>query len=172
MGRVGAALIIFAALTGCGAQSPQLPVGSLATPSPAETAAESGTPTLAATTTAQATPQPSPDCQPVGPSQLPDGSPAGGSREIRGEIVDMWEWGEGDNSVTQAINHPSYWGAELPHPDLFEIEVRGEPAVIVTVGDSTLSQITITWVEGGCTYTIWIGPGIDVDEASEYASRY
>lgn len=116
--------------------------------------------------------EPSPDCQPVAPTQLPDGSPAGRSRQVMGEVVVMWEWGEGDNAVRQAINHPSFSGTELPHPDLFDTEVRGEPAAIVMVGDSTLSHITITWVEGVCTYTIWIGPGVDFDEASEYALRY
>jgi len=152
-----------------------VPSQTASSPTPSLIEIASSSPTAVGSATLKPSPvsvEPSPLCGPVAPTELPNGAPAGELREVLGEVVPMWEWGEGDNAVRQAANHPSYSGAEVPPPDMFTAELRGDPAAIMTVGDSTLSQITITWIEAVCTYTIWIGPGYDVEGASEYASRY
>lgn len=118
-----------------------------------------------------ATPAP-PACAPVAPRELPNGDPPGTMRDVVGELGPTWEWGAGDNMVILAANHPSFSGSEFPPPEMFDAVVRGNPAAVQTIGDSELSTITLTWMEGPCTYTIWVGPGLSVEEAREYGARY
>ncbi len=51
-------------------------------------------------------------------------------------------------------------------------EERGDPAIAIPVGDPPVGQITIGWSSNGCDYTVWVGPGLTLEEAIAYAQRY
>jgi hypothetical protein len=159
-----AAVVLFA--IGTAAIGSQL----VATPGPSPSA-EPSTPSSGATASPTAT-STGPTCDVVAPRQLPSGGEPGTMRRIEGEIVPIWEWGAGDETVRLAANHPAFSGPEFPPPQMFDAVVRGNQAAIQTVGDTELSEITLTWMEGPCTYTLWVGPGLSVQEAQDYGSRY
>ena len=50
--------------------------------------------------------------------------------------------------------------------------VRGNPAAVMAVGDEVVGEILLLWHEGNCRYSVWVGPGLTVEEARDYAARY
>lgn len=113
-------------------------------------------------------------CQPVAPRILPSGAPPGPHRVE--EIDGTWQvtWSLGAEQVTQAAGMmgngqaPARLDPEAP-PNAV---VRGQPASVIPIGDPPVSQIAIEWSVGECWYTVWVGPGLTLDEAKEYAERY
>ena len=88
----------------------------------------------------------------------------------------MWRvtWSLGTEEVTQAVAMMDNGQAPIGiDPDgAPNARVRGRPASVIPIGDAPVSQIAIVWSVGDCTYTVWVGPGLTVDEAIEYAGRY
>lgn len=113
-------------------------------------------------------------CQPVAPLALPSGAPPGPPRVE--EIDGTWHltWSLGAEEVTQAVeikgNTQAPAGLDPDAPP--NAVVRGRPASVIPIGDPPVSQIAIAWSVGDCSYTVWIGPGLTVDDAIEYAGRY
>lgn len=83
-------------------------------------------------------------------------------------------WGNGDDQVSQAVgvNRSAEWFPNLPADDPQRTAVRGDPAIAIPVGDPPVGQITIGWSSNGCDYTVWVEPGLTLDEAIAYAQRY
>jgi hypothetical protein len=113
-------------------------------------------------------------CQPIVPRTLPSGAPPGPHRVE--EIDGMWRvtWSLGTEEVTQAVAMMDNGQAPIgSDPDgAPNALVRGRPASVIPIGDAPVSQIAIVWSVGDCRYTVWVGPGLTVDEAIGYAGRY
>jgi hypothetical protein len=110
---------------------------------------------------------PGSECQPVRPARLPGGGPAGDvSLEWR-ESTWFARWGTDADSVQQSVG--SYGLPDVEQAAFVPAQVRGEPARVVPAdGD----RLTLSWRDGDCRYTIWVGPGLTVEEVVEYAARY
>jgi hypothetical protein len=112
-------------------------------------------------------------CQPVAPRTLLSGALPGPPRVE--EIDGTWHlsWSLGAEEVTQAMEIKGNAQALGLDPDAApSAVVRGQPASVIPIGDAPVSQIAIVWSVGDCSYTVWVGPGLTVDEAIEYAGRY
>jgi hypothetical protein len=113
-------------------------------------------------------------CQPIAPRTLPSGALPGPPRVE--EIDDIWHvtWSLGPEEVTQAVQLLD----DGRQPAVFDpghapnALVRGRPAWVIPVGDAPISQLAIVWRAGDCAYTMWVGPGLSVEEAMGYAGRY
>ncbi|CAI9418164.1 META domain-containing protein [Nocardioides sp. T2.26MG-1] len=111
-------------------------------------------------------------CLPVAPRELPDGAPAGRSREIVSvtgqETVRQFSWGNGKNTVTQQAGNPLRVPEDLSQAQ--QAPMRDTTARLIPIGDP--GQIAFVFTIEGCTYTNWIGPGIDMVAARDYVTRY
>jgi hypothetical protein len=115
-------------------------------------------------------------CQPVAPRMLPSGAPPGPPRveQVDGIWQLAWSIG-GEDTVIQAVQPAGGAGRapmELAPDDGKDAFVRGQPASVIAIGDPPISQVAIVWSTGDCAYTVWVGPGLDLDEAIAYAGRY
>ena len=109
-------------------------------------------------------------CLPVAPRELPDGAPAGGTREMVSgqETVHQFSWGNGKNAVTQQAGNPLRIPKDLSTNQ--QAPLRDTTARLIPIGDP--GQIAFVFTIDGCTYTNWIGPGIDIAAALDYVTRY
>lgn len=87
---------------------------------------------------------------------------------------DRFAWGSGLDHLTEAvefaIGHPDSFG--IPDGSPQRVIVRGEPAVVVAVGDDGVGQVVITWLAGDCPYTVWLAAGVTMEQAVAYAPRF
>ena len=113
-------------------------------------------------------------CQPIVPRSMPSGALPGPPRVE--EIDGTWQvtWSLGVEEVTQAVGRMGNGQAPAGlRPDAApNAVVRGRPASVIPIGDAPVSQVAIAWSVGECSYTVWVGPGLTLDEAMEYAGRY
>jgi hypothetical protein len=113
-------------------------------------------------------------CQPVAPRTLPSGALTGPPRVAK--IDGTWHvtWSLAAEQVAQAVERVGIGGAPagLARDAAPNAVVRGQAAVVVPIGDAPVSQIAIAWNIGDCAYTVWVGPGLTLDEAMAYAGRY
>lgn len=63
----------------------------------------------------------------------------------------VFEWGAGENAVAVVVGHfgagdPAF--LDLPQDSPQRVQVRGDPAVIIPVGDEGIGQIANTWRSG------------------------
>lgn len=122
-------------------------------------------------------------CPAIEPLELPSGSPPGEPREVGGPMDErshedptpLTTWGSGNDSVSQA-------GGEVALKAMGEsafdseswadeqvVLARGVERIVVPVGDP--GQIQILFQQEDCYYINWIGPGISLEDAIEYAGR-
>jgi hypothetical protein len=124
-------------------------------------------------------------CEPIAPRELPDGSGPGVARvETADDGSTLWRWGSGDGQVAQAARRIGASGVASCAPGEMQAldgcqplgdataTVRGHPAFVVAVGNEVESQVRIDWLEAGCAYQTWVGPGLTVEQALDYAARY
>lgn len=113
-------------------------------------------------------------CQPIAPRTTPSGTLPGphGVKEIDG----TWQvtWSTGVEQVTQVVGTigKAHAPAGLDPDAAPNAMVRGRPASVIPIGDAPISQIAIVWSVGDCEYTMWVGPGLSVEDAMAYAGRY
>jgi len=113
-------------------------------------------------------------CQPVAPRIMPSGAPPGPHRVEQIDSVWHITWSLGAEQVTQAVSRIGIGQASagLDQGAAPNALVRGQPASVIPIGDPPISQIAIAWRIGGCEYTVWVGPGLTLDQALDYAERY
>lgn len=117
-------------------------------------------------------------CPAIEPRELPSGAPPG-EPEIR-EAADTEPpatiWGAGADQVVQA---GGVVALALAGDDGFDtsswaedqiVEVDGVDRFVIPVGDP--GQIQILFVVEGCPYINWVGPGLTIEDALDYASRF
>ncbi|MPZ71161.1 MAG: hypothetical protein GEU71_16790 [Actinobacteria bacterium] len=111
------------------------------------------------------------------PRELPSGASPGSSRSEKGSDGELLVWGDGADRVALLAEIPAWvepWveSSDLPvdHPQ--RVSVRGNDGVVIPVGDPPISQIFFAWRDGPCGYTVWVGPGLELDDAIDYASRF
>ncbi|TQM26967.1 hypothetical protein [Microcella putealis] len=86
-----------------------------------------------------------------------------------------FEWGDGPDRVAQAVGSDARVAAGEGYDDVSAwpessvVRVDGEPRLVLPVGDP--GQIQIHFVVGDCYYVNWVGPGLSIDEARDYAGR-
>ena len=110
-------------------------------------------------------------CRPIPPTTLPDGTPVGEARLQEGDYGPLAVWGESSQyPVHQGFGYTVFDASELG--DGPTTTVRGNNAVIVPIGDGHVGQIAVVWAENSCVYTVWVGPGLTLDDAIAYAESY
>lgn len=118
---------------------------------------------------------PSSDCS-VEPSELPSGASPGSSRSEEGSDGELLIWGDGADQVALLAEIPTWLEREeflaLPADHLQRVAVRGNDGVLIPVGEPPASQIILSWEEGRCGYVVWLGPGLELEAAADYASRF
>ena len=109
-----------------------------------------------------------PACDPIPPAELPSGAAPGEPQYVVWEGVRHAVWGSGNDEITQivVVDDAASVGGDA------NATVRGQPAVVLPVGDPPLGEITIAWSEAGCRHTVWMAPGHTLDDAVQYAARY
>ena len=124
-------------------------------------------------------------CAPIAPREFPDGSAPGALLTLpEGDRSSLWTWAGGEAQVLQAAGRPGTagWpscppgqitasGECRPHGDV-NATVHGHPAFVSAVGNEVESQVTIAWVEDGCSYMTAVGPGLTIEQVIAYAARY
>jgi hypothetical protein len=110
---------------------------------------------------------PGAECQPVRPATLPGGGPAGDVSLQWREATWFARWGTDADAVQQSVG--SYGLPDVEQATFVPAQVRGEPARVVPADGG---RLTVSWRAGDCRYTIWVGPGLTVEEVVEYAERY
>ena len=103
-------------------------------------------------------------CEPVAPRILPSGAPTGAAQEIGQRTV---AWGADQDRVVQRIGG-SPLGDLTDWPQ--SVTLRDTEALVVPIGDP--GQIAFVFTMNDCSYTTWIGPGITLRAARQYASSY
>jgi len=84
-------------------------------------------------------------------------------------------WGQGPDQVVEAVGT-----FDVGRPETFDIpigskqrsEVRGQPALIIPLGDEGVGEVAMIWQSGDCPYTVWLAPGRTLDEAIRYAAGF
>lgn len=125
-------------------------------------------------------------CKPIEPRELPDGS-APGEPEDLGYDGQHVSWGKGDAEVRQAtglaalelLGDRQLAQAEysLQHASQlvpeYVVDVDGNPRVLTPLDEPpTEGEMTITLSHDGCTYVNWVDPGVELEEARDYAKRF
>jgi hypothetical protein len=111
-----------------------------------------------------------PDCPLIPPSEMPEGQPAGSYIQTLESGVLYGQWGSGQNVVYEAAGSVAF--PQLADPGIVEVMVRGGPGRAADVGGEFFWQAAFAWEEAGCQYTVWLGRGIPLDAAIEYAARF
>lgn len=111
-----------------------------------------------------------PHCPLIPPAEMPEGQPAGSNIQTLESGVLIGQWGSGENVVFQAAG--SIASPELASPEAVDVTVRGHPGHAADIGSEFFRQGAFAWEEVGCQFTVWLGRGVSVDAAAEYASRY
>lgn len=115
-------------------------------------------------------------CEVLWPRELVSGAPA---RSFRMVGPGTFEWGAGEDAVGVAVGQfpdgdpdgdPESF--DLPPNSPQRVQVRGDPAVIIPIGDEGIGQIAIAWRSGDCPYTLWLAPGVTIEEAADFAARF
>lgn len=111
-------------------------------------------------------------CEVMRPRELMSGAPAGSLRMMG---PGTFEWGAGEDAVGVAVGQfragdPA--SLDLPRDSPQRVQVRGDPAVIIPIGDEGIGQIAIAWRSGDCPYTLWLAPGVTIEEAADFAARF
>lgn len=86
-----------------------------------------------------------------------------------------FEWGAGEDAVAVAVGQFGVGDPEsfdLPPDGPQRVEVRGDPAIIIPLGEEGVGQIAIAWRSGDCRYTVWLAPGVTIERAAEFAARF
>lgn len=118
------------------------------------------------------------ECEVIAPAELPSGEPAGDTASFETDdpgAASHFEWGEGPDRVVQAVGSDARAAAGegfddvSAWPESSVVRVDGEPRLVLPVGDP--GQIQIHFVVGDCYYVNWVGPGMSIDEARDYAAR-
>lgn len=108
-------------------------------------------------------------CPPIAPAELPSGAPPGEAVEGVSGGTKQFVWGSGRDIVDQAIGLT--YRAEGLDPVLANVTVRGHPAIVYQLADST--QLGLEWSESAdCDYHVRLAPEITAEELAEYAGRY
>lgn len=109
-------------------------------------------------------------CPVVAPKTLPSGAPAGEPvTAADGRIA----WGAGTDLVIEAIGQLALGDPDtlgVPPDSDQRVEIRGNPGVVLPIGDEGVGEIAIVWEAGSCRYTIWLAPGERLKEAITYAA--
>jgi hypothetical protein len=112
---------------------------------------------------------------------MPDGSePESYATSVSGGAP-VAIWRVGDSFVIQRIvsatasGEPACPEGELPGPaedclEIGAIQVRGEPALLASVGDDATRWL-LAWSSGGCRYETSFGP-LGREEAEAFAAGY
>lgn len=114
-------------------------------------------------------------CDPITPSELPRGSAPGDAVRSEEDGIPYVTWGQGEERVTQAVGVVVVGApedADIPEQHPQRVTVRGHEALVMPIGDPPLGEISISWGEASCAYTVWIESGYTLDEAISYAGRY
>jgi hypothetical protein len=114
-------------------------------------------------------PSPISGCPVLAPSELPSGAVTPAGRSIDLGAGPMVSWGSGIDTVMQRVE---VYDSDVEMPPAERVTIRGLPGFVTPVGDGPESNIQMWWVDGDCLYLVWVGPGLTVDEAIEYAERY
>jgi hypothetical protein len=84
-------------------------------------------------------------------------------------------WGQGPDQLVEAVGTFAVGRPEefdLPIDSKQRVEVRGEAAVAIPIGDDGVGQVALTWQSGDCPYTVWLAPGHSLDAAIRYAAAF
>lgn len=111
-----------------------------------------------------------PACSLIPPAEMPNGQPAWSYIQTLESGVLHGQWGSGENVVFQAAG--SLASPELAAPEALDVTVRGHAGHAADVGSDFFRQGAFAWEEAGCQYTVWLGRGMPVDAAIEYAARF
>jgi hypothetical protein len=110
---------------------------------------------------------PGSDCQPIRPTRLPSGAPTGDVRLTWREATWFATWGSEGDLVEQSVG--SFGLPDVEQASFEPASIRGAGARVIPTERGTM---TVSWQEGDCRYTVWLGPGVTEREAIEYAARY
>lgn len=112
----------------------------------------------------------------VKPRELPSGADSGASRSEEGDYGELQVWGKGIDGVWLLDDIPPELGlpdpSHLPAGDPQRVTIRGNEGLALTIGETAASQIILTWRAKDCGYVVWLGPGLDLESAIDYASRF
>ena len=118
------------------------------------------------------------ECAIVAPAELPSGAPVGDPRPVEGDEADSGDrvqWGEGLDRVVQAVGADARTAAGEGNDDVDNwpesavVRVDGAPRLVMPVGDP--GEIQIHVIIENCYYLHWVGPGLTIEEARDYAAR-
>ena len=112
----------------------------------------------------------------VEPRELPSGASPGPSRSEEGSYGELRVWGKGTDRVSLLTEVPPelelLGPSELPADHPQRVAIRGNDGVVIPVGEPPASQIFLAWEAGPCGYVVWLGPGLELEFATDYASRF
>lgn len=108
-------------------------------------------------------------CPVLAPSELPSGAPTMAARDNIQSPGQLVSWGSGADTVTQRVE-ANEGPFEMPPAE--PVIVRGQPGFVNAIGDSPDALIQMGWNEDDCAYMVWLGPGVTLEEAIDYAGRY
>lgn len=117
-------------------------------------------------------------CPVLAPVELPSGAPTTAARDNTQSPGQQVSWGSGTDTVTQRIDIQEAAFEMPPVDEVAEVLVRGHMGFVTIVTDWPQSIdpadpiVQIGWAEGDCLYTVWLAPGVALDEALEFAGRY
>jgi len=108
-------------------------------------------------------------CPVLAPSELPSGAPTTAARDNIQSPGQHVSWGSGADTVTQRVEM-NQGPFEMPPAE--PVVVRGQPGFVNAIGEVPDALIQMGWNEDDCAYMVWLGPGITLEEAIDYAGRY
>ena len=104
------------------------------------------------------------------PRQLPSGA-APGTPSTASEGTST-SWGTGPDEVRVASLFVRF-SADPGAPSTYRnASVRGQPALLIQIGDPPTAAFRLSWTESGCAFTMILPAGMTRAEALEYGSRY
>lgn len=111
-------------------------------------------------------------CEVLRPKELLSGVPADGFRMVG---PGTFEWGAGEDAVRVAVGQSGVGDPDsfdLPPDSPQRVRIRGNPAVIIPIGEEGVGQVAIAWRSGDCPYTLWLAPDVTMEEAADFAARF
>ena len=108
------------------------------------------------------------DCEPVPPSALPSGAPAGDAIELYGGPHRWAAWGTGSDQVVQIVGGGLFGPGGQADPN---VTVRGQAGRAFAMANVD-GPFAFSWEEDGCRYEVQLAPGVSMDAVVEYAGRY
>ncbi len=109
----------------------------------------------------------------VAPRELPSGATPGDARSRPGSYGRVREWGNGRDRISLLPEIPRDFAFDLDEvPATQLVQVRGSRGAAIPIGDGATGQIVVTWRDDGCSFTLWVGPGLSLRDVREYARRF